>query len=415
MKDLILALSIFISTIFFSLSTIMGQSTEDTSGYHMIAAVYAVICVLTLLISGQVNKKRASGNTVFSILILTTILFSGFLSGATDNSYYLQFVVFGIPSALVGMYYGRQGSVAYFVKWLDIFFIIIAISIFISFPQFYASRLVGEMYYSQTLSYEASFVLLLDLYLLADKNRSQHFVFTNKKLYKGLCIIIMPLLFLVIVLSGGRGGFITLLVGLLVFPFCHKVPSKKIFGYLLGIVILSLILSPFILKLLGPSVSNFASESFGRIFSYISGGKIDLSQTSGRDEILKKAFVLIDNKPILGYGLFNYIKALGTYPHNIFVEWLLQGGLLLFSVGMIITIVFYKKLINLLRSNTDVVVLFPIFIYPLTELLFSGTWTTNPYLWFSLFFVLNYKSKSIRVKNERSIVINNNVPQQVAD
>ena len=336
MKDLILSLSIFLSTIFFSLATIMGQSNEDTTGYHMIAAVYAIICVFTLLFYGSGNKQRTSRTNAFSILILATIFVIGFLSGSTDNSYYLQFIVFGIPAALVGIYYGKQGCIAPLVKWLDFFFIIIAISIFVSFPKYYALRLAGEVYYSQILSYEGSFVLLLDLYLLADKNRSQHFSFTNWKLYKGLCIIILPLLLLVIILSGGRGGFITLLVGLFVFLFCHKVSKQKILGYLIGIVIITLILSPLVLKQLGPSLGNFATESFERISSYVSGGELDLSQTSGRDGILKKAFVLIGNKPLLGYGLFDYIKALGTYPHNIFVEWLLQGGLLLFFVGVII-------------------------------------------------------------------------------
>ena len=396
MKDLILSLSIFISTIFFSLATIMGQSTEDTSGYHLIAAVYAVICVFTLLISGTGRRSRTNGSNVFSYFILGFILIAGFISGATDNSYYQQFIVFGIPAALVGMYYGKKGSVDPLVKWFDIYFLIIAISIFVSFPQYYASRLVGEQGYSQTLSYEASFVLLMDVYLLSDKNRSLHFGFTNSKLYRWISIIIIPLLVLAIVLSGGRGGFITLIVGLLVYLISYKGSKRKLLGYLFGIVLIVLVLTPIVLKVLGPTVTDFASESFGRIFSYMSDGKLDLSQTSGRDEILKKAFALIDNEPLLGYGLFNYVKALGTYPHNIFVEWLLQGGILFFIVAMAIALWFYLKLFRLSRSNANVVVLFPIFIYPLTELLFSGTWTTNPYLWFSLFFVLNYKSKSDR-------------------
>lgn len=390
MKDFILSMSIFISTIFFSVSTILGQSTEDTSGYHIIAAAYAVVCVITLLLSTSKGKFQTS-NT-FSIFIIAVIILSGLVSGETDNSYYQQFIVFSIPAALVGIHYGRNDCLNLMVKWLDLYCIVIAVSLLVSFPQYYASRILGDVYYDQTLSYEAAFAALLDLFLIVDTDRTRHFRFTNNIIYKTLSIVLIPILVLCIVLSGGRGGFITLIVGVILFLFTHKYSKKKILKGAFGITLIVIFLFPIILNLLGPNVTDFASESFGRIFSYISGGKIDVSQTSGRDEILKKAFELIGREPLSGYGFFSYTPFLGTYPHNIFVEWLLQGGILLFTFAMFVTIWFYAKLIRLVKYKTEVIVFLPIFIFPLTELLFSGTWVSNPYLWFCLFYVINYNN-----------------------
>ena len=394
MKDLILSLSIFTSTIFFSISTILGQNPEDTSGYHLFAAGYAVVCVFVLWIESQRYRKRMKVSNILSLFVLFVIVTIGLFSDSTNNTYFQQYIVFSIPAALVGMYYGSKQDVSLLIKWLDVYFIIITISVFVSFPQYYSSRLFGEELYSQKLSYESAFVLLLNVFLLADTNRSRHFNFTNTKLYRAFAIIIIPLLLFIIILSGGRGGFLTLLFGFIVFLYANKRKRRHVFRYIIVVTAIIFVAYLVAMQTLDPTVYDFASESFGRIFSYISDGKIDMSQTSGRDEILTKAFSLIKSKPILGYGFFNYINSLGTYPHNIFVEWLLQGGILFFVFSVCLTLRFYIKILNMIKHDNSFVVILPIFIYPLTELLFSGTWVSNPFLWFSLFYVWNYQGNN---------------------
>ena len=216
MKDLILSLSIFISTLFFSITTILGRELKDTYGYHIVVMVYAVLCVALLLIERIWKQTKYSGSNIMSLLVLFLIVVIGLVSESAGNTYFQQYIVFGIPAALVGMYYGSKNDISSLVKWFDVFCIIITISIFVSFPRYYNSRLLGDQYYSQKISYETAFAILLDIFLIKDPNRSRHFAFTNNKLYHAISIIILPILVLILVLSGGRGGFLTFLIGIIV-------------------------------------------------------------------------------------------------------------------------------------------------------------------------------------------------------
>ena len=71
--------------------------------------------------------------------------------------------------------------------------------------------------------------------------------------------------------------------------------------------------------------------------------------------IYKNTFNLIQQNPIIGYGLDSYRSvASGTYPHNIFLEVMFYGGFLALIV-LFVTIINF--LINMLRvvKNKDFV------------------------------------------------------------
>jgi O-antigen ligase len=304
------------------------------------------------------------------------------------NAYFRRFIVFSIPAALIGIEYGGRRSIAGMIKWLDVFYLIMLLSLVFSLPSFYASLASAEIYYSQTVSYNAAIVLLFSLFLLDKKNNSIRFHFTHSPVYRAFLVASIPLMLYLVIISGGRGGFITLLVGFLVFVYIQGSSQKKTL-FLLAVI--GILITLFFQNRISASSGELLSRSIGRIFSYISNGQIDLSETSGRDLILYNAVNLIIEKPIWGYGLFDYLSHLGTYPHNVFIEWLLQGGVILFLFTIVSVFFITKKFYYILKTDPACTLLLPLFIFPATQLLFSGTWLAHPQFWFCTLFVINYR------------------------
>ena len=139
-------------------------------------------------------------------------------------------------------------------------------------------------------------------------------------------------------------------------------------------------------------------SSLERVFSYLTPNGIDMSQTSGRDHVYRDAIELIKQSPIIGYGIFGFFKVYGSYPHNFFLEILLQGGILLLFAILIIIISLIKKIIYMIKYNEELRIILIIFLYPIVMLMFSGTYTSDSIFWFSISFIFSYRFQN-KIRN----------------
>ena len=131
-----------------------------------------------------------------------------------------------------------------------------------------------------------------------------------------------------------------------------------------------------------------------RVFSYISGSGIDISETSGRDEIWQFCIPFVYNRPLFGYGIFSYTTYLGPlYPHNFLLEVLIQGGIFYFILWLFVLIVFFIKLRAILIRDKNNILLLTTIVTSFSFLSFSGTYLQNGLFWFSLMVVLFFKFK----------------------
>ena len=145
-------------------------------------------------------------------------------------------------------------------------------------------------------------------------------------------------------------------------------------------------------------------NNFERITSLFDHGGINTSASSGRDEIWKDAWVLISERPILGYGLFSYLSHI-NWPHNIFLEVLLQGGFVLFLVLITILLLSLGKYSRMIRKDKSQMWLVPLIIYVFTQLLFSGSYMFETYFWFSLSYIYNYRFLRLKSSVSNDIII----------
>ena len=117
-------------------------------------------------------------------------------------------------------------------------------------------------------------------------------------------------------------------------------------------------------------------------------------RTSGRNYVYQDAIKAIENNP-LGYGMFSYEKQLPEqpYPHNLFLEWAMQWGVLyaIFQILFILLLFIYFR--RWLLRDESLIILVPIIVYQFTLLLFSGSYMQEPLYWFSIAFLLSFNTK----------------------
>ena len=142
----------------------------------------------------------------------------------------------------------------------------------------------------------------------------------------------------IIFIASGRGGAILLIIYIIVVSM-GIVRNKRI-PNVNKILFVSIILI-LVVSIMSIAIS-FDKE--GRTFSYLTSSGISLDQTSGREDVYGNDIQYIKQKPLLGYGLFNYYHLINNIPHNIVFELMLIGGVFGTSIIAIIVAFILKNL-----------------------------------------------------------------------
>lgn len=353
------------------------------SGYYIFIVSTGVITTFYALYI-ILKKQEITMSLILLLLIITIVTCSFTLSIhkgeelASNN--FIFFIMWAIPAAICGIYirYLKKDRVLKFFK--SIFFIFsISIILIILVPYILGSLPAyinfGLMNY-QNVSYISAFTIGIGLYFITEK-------YTRFKL---LYIFLIGLLIPVIFISGGRGGAVLLIIYILTTILMTLKNQNVPFFKKLMINTMVLVFSVFAIFFVIKSGNT-------RTFSYISNGKISLEGTSGRGEIYSTVISLIEDKPLTGYGLFNYYHFIHTIPHNIVLEILLAFGIVgLFVISIFMFVILYHFIKNYDSNSLDRIVIF-IGLYPITYLMFSANFLIVSELWFVLFYMISNRKK----------------------
>jgi O-antigen ligase len=172
-----------------------------------------------------------------------------------------------------------------------------------------------------------------------------------------------------------------------------RLRRKNKFAVIIFISITIISITVLLSDIIPRGVTDVMQTGSERIFSYITPSGVDLSETSGRGEVYSNAWKLIKEQPALGYGIFKYADISKGYPHNIFMEFLLQGGIVYLIFWIIVLIKFFIKFNRIIEVDNINLLLIPISIYPFTLLLFSGSYLMSALFWFVIAYVSNFKNE----------------------
>ncbi|GGG95863.1 O-antigen ligase family protein [Staphylococcus pragensis] len=330
-------------------------------------------CIFNILLS----KKLPIGVIVLltiSILILIAYFVSPHNSERLSKNTIRFFILWCVSASIAGIYI-KSISRKKVESFFKIIFIIFSMTfLFVILIPYLLGKLptpvvFGLMNY-QNASYISAFTVGLGCYLIL-KGDLKH-----RNFYVFMTIITFPSVFI----PGGRGGAILLILYSLL--TIVLITFKRNISFYLKIAIYT------VAFLASAALLIFVSNGDNRTFSYIKNGSFDINGTSGRGPIYEMSLHYISEKPLIGYGPFNYYHLIDNIPHNIVLEMLLSYGFLgLIILVFLIILVLIKFFTHYDKNSIDLLVVF-ITIYPITMLMFSTNYLVVGELWFAVFYFL---------------------------
>ena len=379
--------------IYFSAFALLGYRADPEEGAGITYKIYMVAIFLLgvfLWVRGVLRNTNKLGRS-FPFFVLLIYIIIGILQGYSDHRLFLQMVCFSVPATCIALNLKGRGELAEIMKLIDLLLPVFAVSFIFMVRNIYASSLENTGSYNQNASYMIAYCFLIDVFLLLNNKSYPKFRFLEKKWYTILKIILLPYFVVLSFFGGGRGAFITILVGsFIAFWVNRKHISTMMIIKVFFILIVSVGLLGFVLGKLSDGFLTLLSGNFERITSLVDNGSINASASSGRDEIWKDAWKLISDSPILGYGLFSYLSKI-MWPHNMFLEVLLQGGFVLLVFFVLVLLLAFNKYRRMIKLDKAQIWLIPLMIHVFTQLLFSGSYMFETYFWFSLTYIYNYR------------------------
>lgn len=380
MKYLLL-LSIISMNFFIIVSTFFKETLNfNIDGFYFTTMIFIEIVAFLYLAKKIISFKQVNTKYLYLIVLIFVIALSYFISEYNtldlSKNNFIFYLLWAVPASICGIeiHNIKKHTVDKFFKviftlfTICLFFIILVPYIFGSLPNYINFGLLNY----QNTSYIAAFVFGLGMYFFTE----------NSTRFKAFYLISSGLMVPIIFIASGRGGAVLLIIYIIMVSMGiiknKKVPlvNKVIFSSIIIILILTI------------AIVAISLDKDGRTFSYLSSDGISLNETSGRGDIYDLDFYFIGQRPLTGYGLFNYYHLLDNIPHNIILELLLISGFVgtLIIVFSLLTLVFkYIKYYD--GNSTDRIVGF-LFIYPLTLLMFSSNLLIVSELWFGIFYLL---------------------------
>lgn len=402
MGGFIITLSLFVTFIFPILISLLGISyfgSESSPIYILTVVGVNALALLYVIVYEIFNHRKAAGFPIAYCLPLVFVaiyLFEyavGWIS--LSNSSFLIFrngLAISMIGIIIGTFTTRYNKFEEIFKNTELLMLICSVSMILALPSMYSSGYgssIGGAGGHQTISYTAAFAFGITYYRVRFNPAVGYKLFLSH-IYKYVAYILMLFQFLICIIGGGRGGVVLLIV-LVFFSILYSRGSfvKPVIlaaGCLLMLWVASNI--PY------AGIGDMIASGAERAFSFIGDSSIDLAEgSSGRDYVYERAIALISEKPVFGYGFFRQYDLCSRYidqpySHNLFLELMLQGGVVLCCAGVIILCVALFCTHSLIRMNNVYFPLISMAGFPFVMLMFSGSYYSTPLFWFVLIFVL---------------------------
>ena len=361
-------------------------------GYALFSLLSAAFGLHSLLKSGYIYNKISF---IFLIIPLIITFFYLVENPNTEHTLriYLTFICIVFPVILIGLDMAKYKSLDRLRNILFLTFIIITIAMIRVLPSLISSKLHNLVTIfgggnSQAMSYFISFAYTVGLFSLTHTKSKPKSRFLN-------LVISLSLIFLIFaaILGGGRGAFLVILISTITFML--KNFKRKYLPKVISAIIVIYLLFNYLVSELGNRFIN----STTRIFAYINESGIDMDGSSNRGVFYENAFNLFSENMIFGSGIFKSTLKTG-YSHNIFLDFLIQGGIVYFLLLLIVIISFFNKLNKILKDDSKNNLILVFIFYSFTLLLFSGTYLNESFFWFSLAYVFAYSLKPTMLNSE---------------
>ena len=362
---------IFITGVIGALCNRIGFRGTNLS--TIVSAIFYAIVLLRIL---GIIKKRFTKDMFFVIFFIPIMLCFTALFYPDNTSYLYKnlanLLFYCIPSYLI---FRSIENLDEFIKRLnyDMYFIF-SIGIIYFFGFSLRNNIRGTLQYDMPLSYSFVFPVLFFIYWGIKNKSILHFILA----FSGIILILI---------QGSRGALLCVVVYFILYILRGNIRIFKKILYTFSITILTSIIyvnALQILQSLNRKLLNYGIHS--RTIDYVINGTI--MDSSGRDIIRTNAIYYIESNNIFGLGLYGDRVVLNTYPHDVFLEVLMQFGLIvggvliLLFIILILKVLFTKKIDICWREFALVLLSFSL-VYKCL----SGSYLNDPDFWMMIGFL----------------------------
>lgn len=380
--------------IFRSTTALMGMRFEAEEGAGLGYKIFmALLFVMgSLPIVNKFRGLRCDSKVILPLFVISVFIISGYINqDAISGSYYLQMICFCPPAICVALTMDQKNGIPGMAKWMDLLLPYFAFALIFMIRNVMIAKLEGEeTSYDQQASYYAAFLFVMDIFLLRYHDRYPSFKLLNNKWYTLLKVILLPYFIVACFFSGGRGAAVLIFIGILYnIDLLKKISARMIWKSIVVVIIL-LMIGSYVLSKLSLDYAELLIQNYERISALIEGGHVNTEASAGRDNIWLDALNVWAESPIFGYGLFSYLNHFYIRPHNLFLEMLLQGGMVLVSIFCYILLRSFIKFRKMLRIDKSQIMLMPFILLTFMMLMVSGSYWVYGLFWFILVYIYYY-------------------------
>lgn len=367
----------FSYSLYYIFMSLLGL-TPSSAGLRLFCAAICAIVLLLLISERYIEKQELQ--TFFFIgcfigLMYVTRYFYGYVDGQYNGAI-LSFCVRAVPSMLIAILISRQNMIDYMIKWVQPFAIIYTIATFLaSF-----SRDTSSLVY-QSLSYYAMFAYGITVFLFLNRERMrEEEIVSFKGMYMNIVYSVMMFMQIYSMLvGGGRGAFILFIVYTAVF-LLYLVRDWKLAVYtILGIFVLYIIFKLSNISALFEQAGFLKGTE--RLLSFFS--TTTNLQEDDRSHIYTIAYQIFQQSPIWGGGIGSVFYRLGSYSHNIFLDILIDAGILGLVVAIFIFARYFIRNLILIKVSWKYQLPLIMFLGSIVLLMFSSNYLLDGCMWFS--------------------------------
>lgn len=343
---------------------------DATNRFRVMATALPVVFAMAIVINRKSILTATVYGIVFIVFLLTVMTFP-------DRWQYMKDDVlkFTIPVVIpIGLCISSIKNLAVLIRsmlYVAVFAAVISI--------FYLSMLFNGGFIIEGYSMTFSYALLFPAFVLLSKERWY---------WKAVGVVLM----LEMLAIGSRGAFLVATAYLLYTIFGRKISFSKIVIYGSLLFALFFLFWNKIISLLVDLFNNLGIQS--RTLALLIDNEI-ITHDSGREEIAKSAWELIDKAPIFGSGVWADRQYIDAYCHNIFLELLVDFGYVGFFFIIVAFLYYQIKIYKKIPTNhkTMYVMMFSLLI----PLLVSSSYLTSFNA--AMFLGFSYLLSSLKSRN----------------
>lgn len=396
MIPFIASITLVIRFLFFGTLFLFGikyEGLESSSSYLIICVASAGLSIVLTAYELYFTHRNKSAKTLIPVWVLfvSVIVVLIPLGTAPSEAILIRnfglYLIFGLPGLFIGAYVADSNKLSSIGKWMDVIMLTVSCGLMGIMPAVLISGGddfgVGGATY-QTTAYASGFCFGLNLCNILFGPDYEHFKIFKTAVFKYLSYILLIFQIVICLMSGGRGGFVLILVNAIILLVIARRFRR--------ILVLSVVLGGLaiiVLNGLGKfGLKKVLDVQMERTFSYISSNGIDMHETSNRDLVYNYAWGQIKENPIFGSGIF---RNEGFYPHNLILDFLYQGGIVYLMFWIIVLCRMFKRLARIIKTDKEAILLIPLATYPFIMLMFSGSYVDTSLFWFVVVYVFCYK------------------------